>query len=78
MPCEEYHRVIEKLGVDIDLFFEHLDNLPPAGNNLEDIDRRIICASLCGKNREEIARILGRNSKYVRDRLSDYIYPKIL
>jgi branched-chain amino acid transport system substrate-binding protein len=77
MLREEYDRVIEKLGIDIDLFFENLENKSLAGNNLEDVDRRIVCASLCGKNREEIARILGRHPTYVRDRLSDYIYPRI-
>jgi branched-chain amino acid transport system substrate-binding protein len=77
MLREECDRVIEKLGIDIDLFLEHLDTLRYLGNKLEDVDRRIICASLCGKDREEIAHILNRRPQYVGDRLSIYIYPKI-
>jgi branched-chain amino acid transport system substrate-binding protein len=70
MICEECNQVNEKLGVDIDSFFIDLDK----HNTLQPTDKTIICASLLGKNREEISEITNCR---VQDRLSKFIYPKI-
>jgi branched-chain amino acid transport system substrate-binding protein len=77
MFCEQCDRVNEKLGIDIDLFFSDLDQISPTFNSLNDIDRQIICASLLGKERDEIANLISRKGAYVKDRLSNYIYAKI-
>jgi branched-chain amino acid transport system substrate-binding protein len=77
MTCEECDRINEKLGIDIDLFFHNLEKISLGASTLDSLDRRIICASLLGKERNEIAKLILRKPLYVRDRLSDYLYPKI-
>jgi branched-chain amino acid transport system substrate-binding protein len=74
MPEEIYNQVMEKLGIDINLFFSNLDKL----NTLQPTDKIIICASLQGKNREETSVIVNALVKVrVQDRLSKIIYPQI-
>ena len=75
--CAECDRVNEKLGIDIDLFFRNLEKASPRANTLDPLDRQIICASLLGKERNEIAQLMSRNPLYIRDRLSEHLYPKI-
>ncbi len=75
--CTECDRVNERLGINIDLFFHNLEQTSLGSPTLEPIDRRIICASLLGKERNEIARLISRNPLYIRDRLSNHLYPKI-
>lgn len=77
MVCEECDRVNEKLGIDIDLFFHDLEEISLGSNTLDPLDCQIVCASLLGKERNEIAKVISRKPLYVRDRLSDYLYPKI-
>jgi branched-chain amino acid transport system substrate-binding protein len=77
MFCEECDRVNEKLGIDIDLFFHNLEKISLGSNTLDALDRQIICASLLGKERNQIAKLIARKPLYVRDRLSDYLYPKM-
>ena len=77
MACEECDRVNEKLGIDIDLFFHNLEKTSLGSHTLDPLDRQIICASLLGKERNEIAKLISQKPLYVRDRLSDYLYPKI-
>ncbi len=75
--CEECNRVNERLGIDIDLFFHNLERISLGSNTLDALDRQIICASLLGKERNEIANLISQKPLYVRDRLSYYLYPKI-
>jgi branched-chain amino acid transport system substrate-binding protein len=77
MACEECDRVNNKLEIDIDLFFHNLEKTSPGADTLTPLDRRIICASLLGKERNEIANLISQKPLYVRDRLSNHIYPKI-
>jgi branched-chain amino acid transport system substrate-binding protein len=77
MAYEECDRVNEKLGIDIDLFFHNLENISPGSTTLDPLDRQIICASLLGKERNEIARLISRKPFYIRDRLSNYLYKRI-
>jgi branched-chain amino acid transport system substrate-binding protein len=76
MACLECDRVNEKLGIDIDSFFNDLDRSSNLGesNKLEPMDKIIICASLLGKSRGEITKMTNCR---VQDRLSRFIYPKI-
>jgi branched-chain amino acid transport system substrate-binding protein len=69
MSCEICDQVTEKLGIDINLFFSNLDRF----NNLRETDKTIICASLLGKSRAEIAKLVKFNPQ---DRLS-FIYVQI-
>ena len=75
MTCLECDRVNEELGIDIDLFFYNLEQR--SSGFIEPLDRQIICASLLGKKRKEIAELTSRERFYIRDRLSTYLYPKI-
>jgi branched-chain amino acid transport system substrate-binding protein len=77
MACEECERVNEKLGINIDLFFRNLEQTSLGSNTLEPLDRQIICASLLGKERNEIATLISRNPLYIRDRLSGHLYQRI-
>jgi branched-chain amino acid transport system substrate-binding protein len=70
MTCPECDQVNEKLGIDIDSFFNDLDQF----NDLKPTDKRIICASLLGKTREEIEEITHCK---IKDRLSSFIYLRI-
>jgi branched-chain amino acid transport system substrate-binding protein len=75
--CAECDRLNQRLGIDIDLFFRNLQSISPGSNTLNALDRQIICASLLGKERNEIAQLISRNPSYVKDRLSDYLYQRI-
>ncbi|WP_295618135.1 ABC transporter substrate-binding protein [Chamaesiphon sp. GL140_3_metabinner_50] len=75
--CAECDRLNQRLGIDIDLFFRNLEGISLGSNTLNALDRQIICASLLGQERNEIARSISRNSLYIRDRLSNYCYPRI-
>ncbi len=58
-------QVNEKLGISIDLFFIDLDNLEDF-ENLQEIDKVIICTSLLGKSRREITAITKITNPRVR------------
>ncbi len=78
MPCNECDLVNERLGIDIELFFHDLASISIERSQLNNLDRQIICASLLGQDRHEITNTISINSSsYVRDRLSDRIYPTI-
>ena len=77
MTCAECDRLKQRLGIDIDLFFHNLEKIPLGSTTLDPLDRQIICASLLGKERNEIAKLISRKPLYIRDRLSDYLYLKI-
>jgi branched-chain amino acid transport system substrate-binding protein len=75
--CAECDSVSERLGINIDLFFQNLERKSLGSTTLEPLDRLIICAFLLGKKRKEIARLISRSQVYIRDRLSDNLYEKI-
>ena len=71
-----------QLEIDIELFFERLDDLPQK-KPLRETEKIIICRSLLGQSNQEIAKMVknssGQNSsgQSIGDRLSKSIYPKI-
>ncbi|MEA5513607.1 ABC transporter substrate-binding protein [Nodularia sp. UHCC 0506] len=74
--CQNCQQVIEQLSINISLFFEKLEasaNKKP----LSDLDKKIICQSLLGYSRQQIANIAKLSEQNIRDRLSKYIYPRI-
>ncbi|MDB9375437.1 ABC transporter substrate-binding protein [Nodularia sphaerocarpa] len=74
--CSNSQQVIEQLSINISLFFEKLEataNKKP----LSDLDKKIICQSLLGYSRQQIATIVNLSEQNIRDRLSKYIYPRI-
>jgi ABC-type branched-subunit amino acid transport system substrate-binding protein len=69
-------QVIEKLNINIELFFKNLEK----GSNkkqLIELDKEIICQSLLGTSRQQIAKFLDLPEQRIRDRLSNNIYPRI-
>jgi ABC-type branched-subunit amino acid transport system substrate-binding protein len=74
--CESCRQVIESLAIDIELLFSHLDALPNR-RNLSELDKQIICYSLLGSSRQEIANIFNLNNQKIRDQLTNNIYPRI-
>jgi len=74
--CESCRQVIESLAIDIELLFSHLDALPNR-RNLSELDKQIICHSLLGSSRQEIANIFNLNNQKIRDQLTNNIYPRI-
>ena len=73
--CEHCQQVIEHLGIDIELFFRRLANL--GRGQLSECDQEIICQSLLGHSRKDIALQLCLSAETVRDRLSRYIYSQV-
>ena len=73
--CEHCQQVIEQLGIDIELFFRRLANL--GRGQLSECDQEIICQSLLGHSRKDIALQLCLSAETVRDRLSRYIYSQV-
>ncbi|RCJ24547.1 hypothetical protein A6S26_18570 [Nostoc sp. ATCC 43529] len=74
--CASSQQVIEQLSINIKLFFEKLDT----GSNkkqLSELDKEIICQSLLGNSRQQIAKFLNLPEQKIRDRLSNNIYPRI-
>jgi branched-chain amino acid transport system substrate-binding protein len=71
-----YQKAIEVLCVNIELFFQKLD----ATNQqkpITELDKIIICQSLLGYSRQNLANIINVSDQSIRDRLSKYIYPRI-
>ncbi|AUT01550.1 hypothetical protein CLI64_14775 [Nostoc sp. CENA543] len=73
---EIFLQVIESLTINIELLLQDLDFTTNKTNLLE-LDQLIICHSLLGLSRQEIADKLKLKSMTIRDRLSNNIYPKI-
>ncbi|WP_414551723.1 ABC transporter substrate-binding protein [Anabaena sp. CCY 0017] len=74
--CQNCQEVTEQLSININLFFEKL----ATGSNkkiLSDLDKKIICQSLLGYSRQQIANTANLSEQNIRDRLSKYIYPRI-
>jgi len=74
--CQNCQQIIEQLGIDIDLFFQKL-NLVSQKKQLSTLDQEIICQSLWGYSRQEIAKKLNLSSQKIGDRLANNIYPRI-
>ncbi|NMG21645.1 hypothetical protein DP116_20225 [Brasilonema bromeliae SPC951] len=74
--CQNCQQVIEKLAINIELFFNDLNTLANK-KKLSDLDRVIICHSLLGFSRQEIANIVKLFDQKIRDRLTNNIYPRI-
>ena len=74
--CQNCQQVIEQLGINIDLFFQKLDTLSNK-KQLSELDKGIICQSLLGYSRQHIANRVNLPGQNIRDRLSNYIYPRI-
>lgn len=74
--CQHCQQVITELDINIELFFQKLDILPNK-KQLTEFDQTIICQSLLGYSRQQIASIVNLSEQNIRDRLSKYIYPKI-
>lgn len=74
--CQFSQKVIKELDINIELFFQKLDSLSNK-NQLTEIDKTIICQSLLGYSRQQIAKNLVKSEQQIRDKLSKYIYPKI-
>lgn len=68
--------IIERLNININLFWDKLET-GEHKKNLTHIDKIIICESLLGNSRQEIASKINVSEQNIRDRLSKYIYPKI-
>jgi ABC-type branched-subunit amino acid transport system substrate-binding protein len=73
---EQCQQVVEQLSINIELFFQKLDTLAHK-KQLSELDKRIICQSLLGKSRQQIAHLVNLSEQNIRDRLSKYIYPRI-
>lgn len=73
---QDCQQVIEQLGINIDLFFKNLDALPNH-SQLSEFDNKIICLSLLGHSRKHIANLVNLSAQNIRDRLTNYIYPRI-
>jgi branched-chain amino acid transport system substrate-binding protein len=71
-----YHKIIELLSINIELFFQKLD-IVSHQKPITELDRIIICQSLLGYSRQNLASIINLSEQSVRDRLSKYIYPRI-
>lgn len=74
--CASCQQVIEQLNINIELFVEKLET----GSNkkqLSELDKEIICQSLLGNSRQQIAKFLNLPEQKIRDRLSNNIYPRI-
>ncbi|MCC5606633.1 hypothetical protein LC612_07490 [Nostoc sp. CHAB 5834] len=76
MVCQNCQQVIEQLNINIDLFFQKLET---ASNRrqISEIDKEIICQSLLGHSRQDLAKIFNLSDQQIRDRLSNNIYPRI-
>ena len=74
--CQHCQQVITELDINIELFFQKLDILPNK-KQLSEFDQTIICQSLLGYSRQQIANIVNLSEQNIRDRLSKSIYPKI-
>ena len=74
--CQICQQVVEQLSINIDLFFEKLES---TANNrqLIELEKTIICQSLLGLSRQQIANQVNLSEQNIRDRLSRYIYPRI-
>ncbi|BAY37398.1 serine/threonine protein kinase [Nostoc sp. NIES-2111] len=75
--CENCRQVRENLAINIEVFFQKLDDIPADVKKLTQLDKKIICSSLLGLSRQQIAEIVNLPSIKIADRLSRYIYPKI-
>ena len=74
--CENCRQVLEKLAINIELFLHNLDAIANR-RNLSQLDRLIICYSLLGLSRQQIANIVKLPDQKIRDRLTKNIYPRI-
>ncbi|NEU78755.1 ABC transporter substrate-binding protein [Nostoc sp. UIC 10630] len=76
MVCSNCQQVIQQLNINIDLFFQKLET---ASNKrqISELDKEIICQSLLGHSRQDIAKIFNLSDQQIRDRLSNNIYPRI-
>jgi branched-chain amino acid transport system substrate-binding protein len=73
---QSYQKVIELLCINIKLFFEELDGISYQ-KPITELDKIIICQSLLGHSRQNLANMMNLSEQSIRDRLSKYIYPKI-
>lgn len=73
---EVIRNVREKLDINIELLLQNLDVL---GNrrNLDEPEQKVICYSLLGYSRQQIAGLVNLSDQKIRDRLTNNIYPKI-
>ncbi|GAB1539742.1 hypothetical protein NUACC21_24090 [Scytonema sp. NUACC21] len=74
--CQSCQQVIEKLAINIELFLQNLNNSVNK-KKLSELDRLIICHSLLGFSRQQIANIAELSDQKIRDRLTNNIYPRI-
>jgi len=74
--CEACQQVIENLSINIELFFSDLDILDDR-KKLNQLDKQIICYSLLGLYRKEIAHLVKLPDQRIRDQLTNNIYPRI-
>jgi ABC-type branched-subunit amino acid transport system substrate-binding protein len=74
--CENCQQVIEELNINIEFFFQQLDGLLNK-KQLNELDKSIICQSLLGYSRQDIAHRVNLSDQKIRDRLSNNIYPRI-
>jgi len=74
--CEACQQVIENLSINIELFFSDLDILDDR-KKLNQLDKQIICYSLLGLYRKEIAHLVKLPDQKIRDQLTNNIYPRI-
>ncbi|AFZ26870.1 ABC-type branched-chain amino acid transport system, periplasmic component [Cylindrospermum stagnale PCC 7417] len=77
--CQHCRQVIEKLAINIELLLHDLDSIAAIANRkkLSELDRLIICHSLLGLSRQQIANIFKLPDQKVRDRLTNNIYPRL-
>ena len=69
-------QIIEQLSINIDILFQQLNTLPQR-KQLSELDQEIICQSLLGFSRKDIAKTVNLGGQNIGDRLSNYIYPRI-
>ncbi|MBR8838753.1 MAG: amino acid ABC transporter substrate-binding protein [Stigonema ocellatum SAG 48.90 = DSM 106950] len=74
--CQSCQQVIEKLAINIELFLQNLETLANK-RKLSELERLIICHSLLGFSRQEIAHIVKLPPQQIRDQLTKNIYPRI-
>jgi len=74
--CENCRQVIDNLAINIELLLQDLDAIPNTSKLIQ-LDKIILCNSLLGLTRQQIANIVNLPKQNVADRLSKIIYPKI-
>ena len=71
-----FQQVIDHLSINIELLFQRLEATSNK-KQLSELEKTIICQSLLGLSRQQIANQVNLPEQNIRDRLSKYIYPRI-